>query len=350
MLLRNKRVTGPQNTSNQSKPPPKSNRRIQKDQESQPKKDETTLKRKLEELYADITAEPSYSSKLESFLRYNQNYATHTSIRKKNFPRRRVIARFPNEIWMADLIEYGKHTKHINRGYIYILVVIDCFSKQVWARPLKTKSGPETAIALESILKDLDDFPINLVTDSGREFFNYDCNKILQAYGINHYSVPTKSKFKASVVERVIRTIKTRLERYFAMQKSKKWIDVIDQFIKNYNGTPHKSHGLKPLDVSHENRDVVYKRLYPKIGLTTVCKYRKGDKVRHILKKKEFEKGYTQSWTDEIFTIIDVRQSNQICWYLLANHAGQKLDGIWYYYQLKLVKKHDNSLEGTSSK
>lgn len=347
MLLRNKRIIEPKETK-KSKPLPKSNQPID-DQESQQKTDETTLTKKLGELYENITAEPSYSSKIESFLRYNKNYATHTAIRKKTFPRRRVIARFPNEIWMADLIEYGKHTKHINRGYVYILIIIDCFSKQVWGRPLKTKSGPETAQAFESILKDLDEFPVNLVTDSGREFFNYDCNKILQAYGINHYSVPTKSKFKASVVERVIRTLKTRLERYFAKRKSKKWVDVIDQFISNYNNTPHKSHGFKPLDVSNDNRDIVYKRLFPRIGLTTICKYRKGDKVRHILKKKEFEKGYTKSWTDEVFTIIDVRQSNQVCWYILADHAQDKIDGIWYYYQLKLVKKHDNSSDRSNS-
>ena len=343
MLLRNKKTT-----EQQKREQPESNQ-AQSDRESRQKTDENTLTKKLGELYADITAEPSYSSKLESFLRYNQNYATHTAIRKKIFPRRRVIARFPNEIWMADLIEYGKHTKHINRGYIYILIIIDCFSKRVWGRPLKTKSGPETANAFEEILKDLDDFPINLVTDSGREFFNYDCNKVLQAYGINHYSVPTKSRFKASVVERVIRTIKTRLERYFSKQNSKKWIDVIDQFISNYNGTPHKSHGFKPLDVSDDNRDVVYKRLYPRIGLTTVCKYRKGDKVRHLLKKKEFEKGYTKSWTDEIFTIIDVRQSNQVCWYILADHVNEQVDGIWYYYQLKLVKKNDYTSERQGS-
>ena len=311
---------------------------------------ENTLTEKLKELYEDITKSPSFSAKIEAFLRNNNNYAIHTPIRRKKFPRRRVITRFPNELWMADLIEYNKHTKRFNQGYNYILVVIDCFSKRMWAKPLKNKSGPETARAFESILFDLDDFPVNLCTDSGKEFFNYDCVRVFEAHGINHYSVPTKSKFKASIVERAIRTIKTRLQRYFHKHKTKKWIDIIDQFVKNYNLTPHRSHGLKPLDVSNENVDEVYKRLYPRIRLKTICKFKKGDKVRHLLNKTVFEKGYTQTWTEEIYTVADVRQSNLVCWYILNDHTGTVIPGIWYYNQLKLVSKNVGSFDRNNQK
>ena len=307
---------------------------------SQKKNAESILTKRFKELYEDITKSPSFSAKIEAFLRNNDNFAIHTPIRRKTFPRRRVIARFPNELWMADLIEYNKYTKRFNQGYKYILVVIDCFTKRIWAKPLKNKSGLETARAFESILFDLDDFPINLCTDSGREFFNYDCMKVFEAHGINHYSVPTKSKFKASIVERAIRTIKSRLQRYFHKHKTKKWIDIIDQFVKNYNLTPHRSHGFRPLDVTSENRDKVYKRLYPRINLKTICKFEKGDKVRHLLNKTLFEKGYTQTWTEEIYTVSDVRQSNLVCWYILQDHSGSAVPGIWYYYQLKLVSKN----------
>ena len=347
--LRNKHNSAPSKTKAQSNPLTQSN---QSDvaKESRKKHGENTLTTKLKDLYEDITKSPSFSAKIEAFLRNNDNYAIHTPIRRKKFPRRRVITRFPNELWMADLIEYNKHTKRFNQGYNYILVVIDCFSKRLWAKPLKNKSGPETARAFESILFDLDDFPVNLCTDSGKEFFNYDCVKVFEAHGINHYSVPTKSKFKASIVERAIRTIKTRLQRYFHKHKTKKWIDIIDQFVKNYNLTPHRSHGLKPLDVSNENVDEVYKRLYPRIRLKTICKFKKGDKVRHLLNKTVFEKGYTQTWTEEIYTVADVRQSNLVCWYILNDHTGTVIPGIWYYNQLKLVSKNVGSFDRNNQK
>ena len=86
-------------------------------------------------------------------------------------------------------------------------------------------------------------------------------------YGINHYSIPTKTKWKASHAERVIRTLKSRLQKYFVTNKTSKWLDIIRKIVQDYNATPHSSHGLPPQDVDHANRDEVYKKLYPSIQL-----------------------------------------------------------------------------------
>ena len=118
------------------------------------------------------------------------------------------------------------------------------------------------------------------------------------------------------------------------------WINVIQQIAINYNSTPHSTHKIPPQDVNNENRDDVYKRLYPDKNLTTICKLKIEDKVRTLKEKTDFEKGYTQKWSDEIYTIKDVRQSGSVCWYILEDHTRVELSGIWYYYQLNLVVKH----------
>ena len=240
---------------------------------------------------------------------------------------------------MADLIEYPKF-KVLNRGYVYILLLIDCFTKQVFVSPMKKKDQFNSAAAFESIFKEMDEFPKNLITDGGKEFFNSEVAKVFQNYGINHYKTPTRTKWKASMAERAIRTIKNRLQKYFHQSGKNIWIDTISQVVENYNSTPHSSHGLSPLDVSDENRDTVYKKLFPNKNLTTVCKLNKGDKVRILKEKKEFEKAYTQKWSDEIYTISNVHQSGGVCWYKLENHQRESLKGIWYYYQLNLVARY----------
>ena len=63
-----------------------------------------------------------------------------------------------------DLKEYGKE----NNGYKYVLVVINCFSKYVWAYPIKSKTSKEVAQALEKTFHI--QRPINLCTDMGGEF------------------------------------------------------------------------------------------------------------------------------------------------------------------------------------
>ena len=292
-------------------------------------------------LYTDITSKPSYSAKIADFLRHHDVHGVYRRIVKKKFPRRRVIARFPFEIFMGDLIEYPQY-KYKNHGFKFILVLIDCFTKKLYTAPMKKKTKECAALAFESIFKDFDRYPINIVTDRGLEFYNSEVQKLFDSYGINHYSIPTKTPWKASQAERVIRTLKSRLEKYFRQKNTKNWVDVLNDFTTNYNATPHSAHKIPPQEVSDLNRKMVYKRLYPSQNLTIVCKLKKGDKVRKIKDKTLFEKGYTENWSDEIYRIADVRQSNSVCWYKLENLAGETQDGVWYYYQLNLVARNDN--------
>ena len=300
---------------------------------------DVSLNDALNKLYADISSAPSFSAKIEAYLRSNAVHSKHRRIIKKKFPRRKVISRFPYDLFMADLIEYPQLKFH-NSNYRFILVVIDCFTRRIWAVPMKFKTGQWTADAFESIFKTFDKFPVHIVTDRGLEFYNSQVEKVFLNYGINHYSISTKSKWKASMVERVIRTLKTRLQRYFIKNNTKKWKDVLEQFVSNYNATPHSAHGLPPQDVSHENQKDVYKRLYPNQTLRTDCRLKIGDKVRKIIDKDLFEKGYTANWSDEIYIIKEIRQSNGVCWYYLVSLDEKPVDGIWYYYQLNLVSSH----------
>ena len=294
----------------------------------------------MNEIYQNIQSIPSFSAKINDFLRQHNLHSVHKRIVKKNFPRRRVIARFPFELFMADLIEYP-NDKYNNSGYCFILVLVDCFTKMLYAAPMKRKSKEWTADAFQSIFKKMDRFPLNLVTDGGLEFFNSNVQDVFQNYGINHYRTPTITKWKASVVERAIRTIKSRLKKYFKHIGKRKWIDIISNVVGNINSTPHSAHGLPPRDVNDENREEVYKKLYPKTKLSVVCRLQKGDRVRKLKEKNIFDKGYKQNWSDEIYIIRDVRQSNQVCWYKLQTLTKKKLSGIWYYYQLNLVSRDD---------
>ena len=162
-------------------------------------------------------------------------------------------------------------------------------------------------------------------------------------YDINHYKIPTKTKWKASIVERVNRTIKSRLQKYFHKNGTKNWIDVISKVVQNYNDTPHSSIGVAPNQVTESNRKQVYKRLYPDLGLRTVCKLKEGDRVRKILNKDIYEKGYTKNWSEEIYIIENIKQSNGVCYYYLKDHANNSLPGIYYYYQLNLVSRYADS-------
>ena len=58
---------------------------------------------------------------------------------RRNFPKRRVIVHNVDDIWCSDLVEMQKLSKW-NKGYKYLLMVLDLCSKYDWIVPLKTKT------------------------------------------------------------------------------------------------------------------------------------------------------------------------------------------------------------------
>ena len=107
---------------------------------------ESDITKNLRKLYDDVNQPPSFSAKINEFLRQHGLHSKFRRIVKKKFPRRKIISRYPKEIFMADLIEYPKF-KVLNRGYVYILLLIDCFTKQVFVSPmLKETNEKERSI------------------------------------------------------------------------------------------------------------------------------------------------------------------------------------------------------------
>lgn len=154
---------------------------------------------------------------------------------RKNFERRKYSMRGINDTLQADLIDMQQF-KRVNRGYRFILIVIDVFSKQAYAEPLKEKTGKETSTAMEKILRRIGERVRNLQTDDGKEFFNITMRRLLARYeNVNHYS--TFSVKKASIVERLIRTIKRKLYMHFSLHGSYKWYDILSDVMHNYNNT-----------------------------------------------------------------------------------------------------------------
>ena len=72
--------------------------------------------------------------------------------RRRHFPTLPVKVFNVDEQWMSDLIEVVNMSKQ-NRGFKYLLTVVDVFSKYAWVEPQKNKTGQAVTEAFEKILK-----------------------------------------------------------------------------------------------------------------------------------------------------------------------------------------------------
>ncbi|KAL7297048.1 hypothetical protein TKK_0009476 [Trichogramma kaykai] len=82
--------------------------------------------------------------------------------------------------------------------------------------PVKSKTGKDIAVAMESILSKEQRVPKHLHTDRGKEFYNKDFEAVMSKYGIHLYSI--YSNLKASICDRFTRTLKTIMWKQFSLQ------------------------------------------------------------------------------------------------------------------------------------
>jgi len=59
-----------------------------------------------------------------------------------------------------------------------------------------------------------------------------------------------------------------------------------------------------------------------------------GDKVRITRKKGTFEKGYTARWTEEVFTVLEVRYTDPIT-YKVVDYNNEDMKRSFYEQELQ---------------
>lgn len=255
---------------------------------------------------------------------------------RRNYPRRKVITRGYDDLWQADLVDMQPHAK-INKGYKYILTVIDVLSKYGWAIPLHSKSAMDVCNGFATIIA-AGRKPTNLQTDNGKEFYNATFKSFLLKHKINHYS--TYSVMKASVVERWNRTLKNSMWAAFTMNGSYRWIDILQQLVTDYNNRVHRTIGMSPRKVTPCIAAKLLSTVYSNIKIAGRAKFKIGDFVRVSKYKTVFARGFTPNWSTEVFTITKVRTTNPVT-YLLEDSRGQPISGGFYEHELKIAKYPD---------
>ena len=142
----------------------------------------------------------------------------------------------------------------------------------------------------------------------------------------------TYNEIKASVVERVIRTFKTKMWRYFTAKKTMRYIDMLPDLVYSYNHSLHRSIKAKPALVNAGNEDEVFHRLYGSVFDSVhpaKYKFKTGDQVRISNIKRKFEKGYLPNFSKEIFTVSKALTRNPTV-YKLTDYDGKELKGTFY--------------------
>jgi transposase InsO family protein len=119
-------------------------------------------------------------SVVDKFLRETDVYWLFRPVRHR-FPRVKTYAPRSGIFFQTDLADLSRF-KVENDGVAYILVVIDSFTRRLYARPLKSKADTTNAFAqiLDDIEKYVGSVPHLIVSDRGSEFTNHRFQRLLK--------------------------------------------------------------------------------------------------------------------------------------------------------------------------
>lgn len=277
---------------------------------------------------------------LEKSLSKIEAFSRHRPLRRK-FPRPSIIINRPWYSWCMDLIQM--ENKFQNRGYAWILILQDQFTKELALESLKHKNKEETAAALEKAIKRLGRNGRRVASiinsDAGNEFKNSSCNLIYKKYNIEHRIIQTGQK--CAVCERTNRFLQEQIYKALSLTGSKKWVDLLPQIEAKYNRRKHHSTKLAPLSINSKNSELAFRNMYHKLieKGRKPGKFKVGDTVRISEKQSVFVKKYKPQYSKAIYTIIKVKDTFPIESYRLANSEGEELNYTFVDEELSLAFK-----------
>ena len=130
----------------------------------------------------------------------------------------------------------------------------------------------------------------------GTDFLNFLVKTYLTKNNTKLFA--TQSERKAQISERLNRTIKGIMFRYFKKKSTRRYIDILQDIASKYNASYYRSIKMAPKDVNKDKETQVWINLYEKrlINEERKSKLNVGDFIRLSIKNALFMKRYQEIW------------------------------------------------------
>ena len=174
---------------------------------------------------------------VDSFVKQQKSYQLHKKSKTKI--QGHIVAYNENALWFIDLLDMSNYSRQ-NKGYKWILLAIDTFTRKAYEAALKNKTKFEVKNGFEEIYATLDNKLIKLIiSDSGNEFLNKPMQELFKELKIRHGTVDIGDHNALGLIDRLSRTIKEIIFKDFTAKNSVKWVNNLQDYISAYNNRPH---------------------------------------------------------------------------------------------------------------
>lgn len=153
----------------------------------------------------------------------------------------------PMDLMGMDFV--GPITPHSQSGSVYILIVVDYFSRYLFARATKRNTGEAVVEMLEEISK-VFGWPLAFYVDNGSHFVKGKVRDLVTRFGISMFTAPVTNPRSVGLSERYVQMILAGLR--VAVESDKRpdamsrWDEHLDGLVQSINTRILKVHGYSP--------------------------------------------------------------------------------------------------------
>jgi transposase InsO family protein len=226
-----------------------------------------------------------------------------------------------------------------DRGFRAVLVLIDGFTKKLYAEPLRGESEQEVTSAMKKILDASRQKKWSAMQSDFGAHFRKVFGAMLKARGITHFYSQIARPQSNSFAERTVGVVKRMLFTLMTSQGDKKWVANLPIAVANINASRSFTTGMTPDALEKagvETQQQVAQRIMGKLNrrykvpqASTLLAVGQHVRVRRDLGrlKKPGAKGF---WSDHVYTVCRVVQSKDphiLPTYMLKDGRGHVVGG-----------------------
>ena len=227
-----------------------------------------------------------------------------------------------------DVAYMDKIAKH-NNGVKYLLIAVDVLSRYLRVQTLRTMYSKDCVEAFKQMIKTKQ--PEKVWTDKGTEFKG-EFKTFCENQKIHLYT--TENETKSAFAERKIGSLKNIIYRYLEEKWTWNYIKELPNFVNITNSRVNRVTKLAPNKVFKKHEPFLIS-----IALDNneyKPRFEEGDLVRIAKPDDTFRKGYTQNFTDEVFTVLRLATTSPPT-YNLIDSNNVKILGKFYEPELVQV-------------
>jgi hypothetical protein len=168
-----------------------------------------------------------------------------------------VTAKHVGNCVQIDLMDVSKFKSPKNKQISFLMCFIDVFSRYLIVKPLTNKKTSTIVHAFVECLKEFHHQVDNVTSDPGSEWISHEFKQTLKNYNIHQYTEDVGRHFKTGIVERVNRTIRSKISKYMIEYDTTTYIDALQHLVYNYNHTIHSTLGVTPFDMWNSHKHFI---------------------------------------------------------------------------------------------